>query len=322
MILTELYDGQGLGNQLWVYATCRSIAEELQVPFSILGRERFKGSGFLDVEFGETGHRGGESVLHERMFYDPELDYISSAFDGRVLQLRGPTRLEGLYQSERYFFGRIERLQSYLPVNPACLAGTPVADDLCILNIRGGEYKRHKRLVLPKSYWEAAMRNMTTRTGIDRFMIVTDDPRYSRALFPQIDVLQAGIGECYAALYNARQLILSNSSFSYFPAKTGLPKRLVIAPRHWARFGNEQSRWASPANLYEAWEWQDAQGGLHSHADCLDEQRRTQDYYDRHYNVLTAMAAIERSGLRRYIPRPIRAGAKKALSLLFPRHIG
>jgi len=52
MILTELYDGQGLGNQLWVYAACRSIAEKLQMPHKILSPDKFKGNSFLDIDFG------------------------------------------------------------------------------------------------------------------------------------------------------------------------------------------------------------------------------------------------------------------------------
>lgn len=328
--MTELYDGQGLGNQLWVYATCRSIAENLQMPYRILGPDKFKGSSFLDIDFGleDTPKTDTETTkpvisnFHEQIFYDEEMQKFSSAFDSEVLNLKPFTKIHGVFQSEDYFFNNIPRVKSYIKIKEESLAMLSIQDDICILNIRGGEYKRHKRFILPKSYWINAMRNMKSLTGINKFLIVTDDPRYAKALFPELPVLQGGIAECYVALYQARYLILSNSTFSYFPVKTGIDKSFVIAPKYWARFGNKYSRWASPANLYQSWMWQDVDGLLHSYTDCLPEQLSTKAYYHDNYYVSTQPSAVMNPGIRGYLPTWLKKPIKKGLSLLFPKYIG
>ena len=53
MIITELYNGQGLGNQLWCYAVTRVIAQKNGYDFGIMSRNKFKGSDFLELDFGK-----------------------------------------------------------------------------------------------------------------------------------------------------------------------------------------------------------------------------------------------------------------------------
>lgn len=95
--------------------------------------------------------------------------------------------------------------------------------DICVLNIRGGEYRRHKNLILPRTYWVDAMINIRQKIGVDQFLIVTDDRSYAKALFPSIPVLEGGVAECYAALHGAHCHIVSNSSFHTFRSR---PERL------------------------------------------------------------------------------------------------
>ena len=54
MIVTELYDGQGLGNQLWCYAALRCAAKELGLDFGVMTTEKFKGREFLSIDFGNV----------------------------------------------------------------------------------------------------------------------------------------------------------------------------------------------------------------------------------------------------------------------------
>ena len=332
MIATSFYNGQGLGNQLWVYVGCRAISEKLQFDYSIIGQENFKGSDFLEIDFGvdvapniSSNHELSETSFksfHEGLFYDPDLDCFSSDFDENVLALKPFTKISGLFQSEDYLFGDLTLPKKYIKVKAAHLKKKHVPDDCCVINLRGGEYKRHKNLILPNSYWHNAMRNMNDLFGIDKFMVVTDDLRYSKAMFPELPVLKGGIAECYTALYQAKYLILSNSSFSYFPVKTGINKSFVIAPMHWARFGNKHSRWASVANFYKDWTWQDADGVLHSYADCLGEVKNTREYYKNHFCLSTVPSAVMKTGIRGYFPTSLKRYAKKILSLFFPKHIG
>lgn len=327
MILTELHKGQGLGNQLWCYATCRSISEHLNMPYMILGRDNFKGSAFLDIEYHSRfidddleNEKQELKIYFEKVFYDNELGYTSSGFDSSVEHLKSYTKIEGLFQSEKYFFGDNQKIISYFKIKEELLSTISIDNDICILNIRGGEYKKHRKFILPKSYWQNAIKNMKDNYGINKFLIVTDDPDYSKLLLPGIPILSGGIAECYIAIYKASFLIISNSTFSYFPIKTKTIKPIVIAPRYWARFGNSYSRWASPANIYCDWLWQDYYGNLLTYDECYKEAKITEEFYKNNYYVLTNSSSIISKGVEKFIPLAIKNILKLILSYIFPKY--
>lgn len=331
MIIVELYDGQGLGNQLWVYFSGVGIAKKLKVPFMLLGYEKFKGQDFMHLhqEIGITKsdadtqrHYGSWGIFRERMFYDKNLNYFSSGYDERVLLIRGVTKLEGLFQSEKYLFGYENYLQAFFKVDQKLLKRNLVSNNLCVINLRGGEYKRHKNLILPDSYWKHAIENMKHKYKKTEFLVVSDDKKYASRMFPDFQVLDGGIGDCFAVLFNAKNLILSNSSFAYFPVKFGTQKNIVIAPRYWARHSDILGRWASPCNLYSDWLWQSPNGDLHTYKACLKEALETEAYYLNFYNVCSEPNSFRRRFLRELIPNKIRVVIKKFLSFFFPKHIG
>lgn len=331
MISTTFLPGQGLGNQLWVYAACRGIAAHLKMPFSIGGRDCFKGAGFLNIDWSDAGDKAlpdpasGERdvcAFREKLYYDPDLDYFASDYDARVEHLGPGTHLEGLFQSEEYFYGRDALLGQWLRLSDEMLEKVSRYKDLCVLNIRGGEYKRHKNLILPKSYWIDGIRNIREKTGVDRFLIVTDDRAYAKALFPDIPILEGGVADCYAALHGARCHVVSNSSFSYFPIKTRADSPYVIAPRLWSRFNNRYQRWAAPANLYRNWHWQDAEGAIKTYDDCLSIKNKTGEFYSSSYNIRTPQTGLRSTNLMAHVPVWIKKPIKSVLSKFFPSVIG
>jgi len=141
-------------------------------------------------------------------------------------------------------------------------------------------------------------------------------------MFPDIEVLIGNIGDCYATLNSAQNLILSNSSFSYFPVKTGNSNAFVIAPMYWARPFNHLERWASPANLYSSWNWMNREGKIFSSAECQLKYQDTIAMYRSQFNVRTIASQVVKSGYGHYVPQKYRTLAKKALSVFFPRKFG
>jgi hypothetical protein len=328
MIIVPIYPGQGLGNQLWVYAAGRSIADETGRAFQLEGHANFKGADFLDILSDTTSLHADEpqaggpvAGFHERQFYDEELNTICSGFDERVLQATGNLRLEGLFQDERYFFGKLERLAQYIQPKPEQAAAYPVDPDICVLNMRGGEYKHHPSLLLKRDYWQNAMANMIERTAVKRFIIVTDDAPYARRLFPDLPLVSGNVAACFMTILNARQVILSNSSFGYFPAKLGQQKT-VIAPLHWARPDNSIDRWASPANLYAGWLWQSGDGTISEYAALVTRRDACEQFYLSRYTVLIDPKTIPVQGWRRFVPQGLRRMAKATLSHLTPSRVG
>ena len=333
MIRTRLYSGQGLGNQLWVYAAGRSIAEYHNTSFRLLDAHLFKGNTFLDIDIEAVNSNESKASIatsikkielhRERLYYDHELEYYASAYDERVEDIKGDAILEGFYQSERYFYSNRARLKEWVRLKQEYADQANRYSHLCIINVRGGEYKRHKNLILPKRYWENAINNMISIYDVKDFLIVTDDKQYASRLLPGIPVLDGSIGDCYAALQGAGYLILSNSSFSYFPIKTRSDAPPVIAPFLWSRPSNQQLRWASPANLYEDWFWQSIDGELMDNDYCRDLAEKTLKYYINEYNVNTCMEFSLRGNEKfKIIPKGIRPVIKRMLARLFPMWIG
>lgn len=260
--------------------------------------------------------------FNERIYYDKQLDYFSSGFDERVLGLYGVNKLDGLFQSEQYFFGKQDVIKSYIKINPIYKDRNFVPDNVCIINLRGGEYKRHSALILPERYWHLAIQNMRLMHGINDFWVVTDDERYARTLFPDFKIISGNVGDCYATLYNARYLIISNSSFSYFPIKTSTNSIFVIAPKYWARHSNSYNRWASVCNLYKGWHWQDQSGNLETYHDCIHERDSLENFYDKNFNIRTTSDAVKNFNVREIIPHTLRQKLKKILCHIFPRKYG
>ena len=322
-------EGQGLGNQLWNFAVAKSLSEKLNVGLNIYDFRKFKGKGFLKLDnknnfeysINEYKFSKDIEIFNERTFYDYQLRYLSSDYDERLLNIKKETILEGIFQSESYFFGDLKKLKRYIKLNKKIKEENKIEKDICILNIRGGEYKRHKDFILPKDYWINAMKNYNIKFKICKFLIVTDDYRYAKSIFPKVKIIHGDIGKCYASIYNSSNLILSNSTFSYFPCKTGINKR-IIAPMYWARPNNKYERWVSPCNIYEGWLWQDIKSNLKTYDECLKIANKTSDYYKKEFTVLIKPIDVPVNNILKIIPNNLKKIIKRVLSYLLPKHFG
>ena len=66
----------------------------------------------------EQAHNQSQiKTFHERLYYDHNLKYISSHFDERVTSIKKDVLLEGLFQSEKYFFNDLLKLRNYVEKN-------------------------------------------------------------------------------------------------------------------------------------------------------------------------------------------------------------
>lgn len=330
-LTTKFLAGQGLGNQLWAYAATRSISEYLGFGFLLRGLEEFKGSQFLEIAMHanlaplevDSLSEVTPPPFFERQYFDSDLNLCATHFDERVISIDGSRDLQGYFQSENYFFGNIKKLRNYIKINPLVLAKNSIPKDVCVLNIRGGEYKRFKDLILPYSYWKNAVENIRCIYGVEKFIVVTDDYRYGRALFPSCEIISGNIGDCYAALNNAQYIIASNSSFSYFPIKTNTNSPVVIAPQYWSRFGNPYQRWAAPSNFYVDWHWQDNLGNMVAYDKCLESVEKTSEFYKNYYYIQCHPEQVRKNfDAKKIIPQKLRILVKKILSVIFPKKFG
>lgn len=286
MIGTEFLPGQGLGNRLFCYITARCLAEDLGVPFVTAGWE-FLQADFLSAGPGLRAEELPPGVRPVRYDEAEERIYCRSSphdmtrgcyIAGTDPALRETadradvcTLLYGNLQDEAYFRGHREDIRRWLAVKPEYESDEYTADDLCILNLRGGEYRDKSELFLRKKYWTDAMALMRRENPDMRFMIVTDDVEAARELLPELPAYHFSPEKDYVTVKNARYLIISNSSFAFFPAYTSDTVRRVIAPKYWARHNVSDGYWASEQNIYDEFLYLDRDGRLYTAEQCREE---------------------------------------------------
>lgn len=285
MIITELYNGQGLGNQLWSYVVTRTIALDRGFEFGIMRSDKFKGSDFLKLDFGKDviggiGPEGGppltlpdgiENYYIEKDTWHNKYSCDIRDYDIGLLCINDKTKIEGYFQSEKFIVHRKNEIKEWLRVSSDFDCYDFCSENICILNVRGGEYKGNKDLILPKKYWLDAIQNMLNFNNALEFIIITDDVKYTSNLLPQYPSYHFSVGKDYSIVKNAKYLILANSSFSFFPAWTSDTAKYIIAPKYWARHNISDGFWACAFNLYNGWLWQDRNGNLFTFEECEKE---------------------------------------------------
>ena len=292
IIATELLQGQGLGNQLFCYVTTRCLALELGWDFSILNREILannihsnKGMYFMDIDCGlDVDKSCFHTVYHEkedRIFIGNSIHdiehgcYITGA-DEKLLKFAESTLVYGNLQDESYFGKYKEQIKEWMKVRPEYDCMDYSRENLCIINIRGGEYTSSPELFLRRKYWTDAMKAMRDIRSDMEFMVVTDDLEAAGRILPEVEAHHFDLAGDYTVIKNAHYLILSNSSFAFFPAFTSETVKYIIAPKYWARHNVSDGYWASEQNLYSDFHYMDRKGRIFTADECRRELEQYQ----------------------------------------------
>lgn len=285
MIITELYNGQGLGNQLFCYLTTRVIALDKGYDFGIMSPEKFKGKSFLDLDFGQAviggaGPEGGPPLklpegidyyYNERQICHPETGVDIRIFDENLVNIPDKTKIDGVMQAERYLAHRKKEIGRWLKVKEEAECRDYANDDICVINFRGGEYVNVPDLFLPQKYWDDAIYKMRLKNPSFRFVVITDDQRTAKRFFPDFEVFHFDIGKDYSIIKNAHYLILSNSSFAWLPAWLSENLKFCIAPKYWARHNVSDGYWSCGYNITSDWHYLDREGNLTNYEECQKE---------------------------------------------------
>lgn len=283
MIVTEFYPGQGLGNQLWSYITCRVIALDKGYAFGIESPENFKGIQFLQIDFGQhiipgenlpkeerTLPSGIDFHYSEKQTFDPSSGMDISDQDPMLYSIADKTKISGNFQNEEFIRHRKTLIREWLQFDKSLEHKGYANDNICVINFRGGEYLHTKKVFLPKSYWSLARSRMLTINPSMKFIVVTDDPSLAKKFFPAGEILDVPIWEDYLAVLTAKYLILSNSSFAWFPAWLNENVIFAIAPKYWWGF-NGNNKWSCAYNITSEWTYLDLNGQFFSYFECLSE---------------------------------------------------
>lgn len=290
MIGTEFFHGQGFGNQLFCYVSSRCVALDRNCQFATAGQELFgaprwnqKGAYFMELDLGVPVKRNDFLRVYQekvtRYFqktcrHDRNIGCDVSEFDPALPQVADGTMILGNMQSEQYFARHREEIKSWLKIKPGYESNRFSGENLCVINVRGGEYVGLKELFLPRSYWLHGMANMRKVNPRMEFVVISDDLEAAKMVLPEVPAYHFDLAGDYVALKNARYLLLSNSSFAFFPTYTNEIVQFIIAPKFWARHNVSNGYWGMAQNIYSGWTYQDRAGRLFSARECREELTR------------------------------------------------
>jgi len=285
MIATEILKGQGLGNQLFCYITTRCIALDRKLSFGIkdtgwLGDKRYNSSGvyWLNLDLGDPVPDGLKIYeekcirkITDSCWHDSVIGCDIRDYDEDLVNVDDDTLIFGIMQHEKYFIHHKDRIWQWLKVKEEfdCLDFSN--ENTCILNFRGGEYVGFSELYLQREYWINAMDNMKRLNPKMDFIIITDDVSAANQMLPEIAAYHFDVGKDYSIIKNAHYLIVSNSSFSFFPSFTSQTLKFAIAPKYWARHNISDGYWSTRQNIYSHFFYQDKTGKLFSPKECNDQ---------------------------------------------------
>lgn len=287
IIVTEFYDGQGLGNQLWLYVATRCKAAELGVGFGIKSPEKFKGFSIFDLDFGEQitggyGPEGGppsrlpdgiENYFRENLFRHPLTHQDITTYSSDWKTIKPSTKIDGNFQGEKYIESHKKEIKEWLQV----IENKNLEqedEDVCIINFRGGEYTSVPEVFLPKQYWEGARRKMLEINPKMKFKVVTDDEKSAKKFFKKNEISNQTLRQDYLDIYNAKYLIIANTSFAWFPSWLSTRLEICIAPKYWWGY-NTGEYWACGYSLTSTFNYLDKQGKLWTSIECTAELLKT-----------------------------------------------
>lgn len=312
MIGTEFIDGQGLGNQLFCYVTARAVALENGCEFGTAGQERFavnihsdRGMYFMDVDLGHVISE--EDKKSFRVYHDAEKRlfignsnhdlthgcYVAGA-DPAIHSVEDNTLLYGNLQDESYFIKYLPQVKEWLKVKQEYDSYEYSRENLCVINMRGGEYTGSPELLLNRKYWLHGMKEMKKLRPDMEFVIVTDDVATAQKMLPGIEAHHFDLDKDYVTLKNAYYLLLSNSSFACLPAHTSETLRFAIAPKYWARHNVSDGYWASEQNIYSLFHYMDRKGRLFTADACRRELTAYKEQSKKYAAVNQKPAGIKR----------------------------
>lgn len=305
IIATELYDGQGLGNQLWAYAVTRLAALMQGFDFGIGGRTNFKGHNWIDLDFGHP-LRGGLSneggppwrlpmglkhYYSEQKFVNKSTGLDVSIADKKMWLLPPGTKVDGNFQSYEYLRGYEDLIRSWIRIQPQPVSDLSLDEDVCLVHVRGGDFKNLKNTALGAEYYRNSIAYVRSKFGVDRFVAITDDVNYAKALLPEgVEISEktshfsrsrdqarhhigVNVERDFFCLTQAKYLIISSSSFAWWAAFLNTKRCVVVAPKFWAAYNSALKLWSTADIITPGFTYIDTTGNVFSSEECLSESR-------------------------------------------------
>lgn len=263
----------GLGNQMFQYATARSLADRYDVVLK-LDLSGFEQYTLRHYELGGFNIRAEIADRHDMEFFKVNTKYrsvlqrikghipfsapgmffreASFNFDERFLSVKPPVYLDGYWQTERYFVHNAEALrhdftscQQLDGRNREMLAQIKAMNAVS-LHVRRGDYVNDPQTndfhgTCSLEYYHAAVDYIAERVKDQHILVFSDDHEWAKknldfkyqSTFVNINSKDQGILDMML-MCHCKHNIIANSSFSWWGAWLNQsPDKIVVAPRSW-----------------------------------------------------------------------------------------
>ncbi len=292
MISTNLTGN--LGNHMWQYAVCRTIAEKLGYEWGINpspSHDYFNGQSqmtFMNVDFGKSV----EGILHEFHETWKTLHHVDEvnitmlnealySIEDNTIMLGHNGAKGGIYQSEDYIIDRRDDIAKWFEIKAESKQhydgllkdmGIVLDNNLCVINFRGGEYRSIPNVLLRKQYWADAINNMLQMNSRLKFLLITDDVPCANSFMPfPIQAVHVDVGFDFYVVNQAKWLIISNSTFGWWAAWLNKNTHAIIAPKYWARHNVSDGYWATGDAYCRSFKYMDREGKIFNYNQCKEE---------------------------------------------------
>ena len=307
MLAASIHEHAGLGNQIWRYVCCRVFAEKLGYKFGV-SHPGWRGK-FLNIDWGEDPKMNVEEDSDFQSssgfsYYKEESIHHTSAPgeigdpDLKFETLEDNTYINGTFQKMSYIEDYRDKICEWLTYDDKYKITDFSDDNLCVIQLRGGDYTTGHSM-LPPEYYHQAMHHMRQNNPDVEFVIVTDDPKTAQRMIPNTPIIGSATAEekdpdqkfiswyeytggpvsmDYTILNHAKYAIISSSTFAFWPIWTNKKLLNVIAPKYWFDYNRSDGWWRPKDGIVNdpAWLWMDKFGGLFESKTCI---KLAKEYY-------------------------------------------
>jgi len=224
-----------LGNQMFQYAVCRTVAEKNGYQFYIPVDKNNHGqniSDYFDIDMGSNN-----GVIVNRFTED----HTRQQFNPQIFNIPDNTAIWGFYQTDKYFIDNESNVRKWFnvemdKVSQSVICKYPV-DEYCYIHFRGTDYKNWDSgtRFLPKKYFEDAINLVKNKNNDIKFVVITDDIEGAKDYFQEYDIISNDMMTDFKLLYYSKYCIIPNSTFSWWAAWLS-DKVITVAPNNWLNY--------------------------------------------------------------------------------------
>jgi hypothetical protein len=256
----------GMGNQMFQYATGRTLALKYNVPLQLdttylLDRTPRKHFTFREYDL-DVFAIAVQVVSHKTSFWQLKLEKIKNkllrprgvekhfSFDPAVLSWGPEMTLQGYWQSPKYFSEIQDVIRADFALkNPLSENTKTVLAEIkntasVAIHVRRGDYVSNTfhDVGLDQEYYNEGLRRITDQYTVEKIYVFSDDIEWCKHNL-HFDIATVFVGPEYAGIKGEEHLmlmsacqhfIIPNSTFSWWAAWLCTnPQKIVVAPKQW-----------------------------------------------------------------------------------------